>query len=221
MCAVSPRSTELVEVIPRHHVLLVGEPRGGRSDLLAALGRHSRPTRRGWTSLTSTTPTCRRTWRSKFDGTRHDAGLNEAPGLAMSRWNQLLSMEQQAIREEQQLALRPKTRPAQPGDEALPDRTLEQRNAAWLDETKHRRAAFAGLKEQAKVEPKLLEAFVVKRNETSGMKRDSRFPRRRHSRRSFGREPRRQRRSVSTHLTRRSRSPTRRSRRRSTWTSQR
>jgi putative ATP-dependent endonuclease of OLD family len=33
------RGFELLEVIPRRHVLLVGEPRGGRSDLLAALGK--------------------------------------------------------------------------------------------------------------------------------------------------------------------------------------
>lgn len=96
------------------------------------------------------------------EGTRFDGQLTEAKGLAASRWSQLLGLEQQVIRKEGILAARPKTRPAQPGDEVLPDRTLEQRNAAWLDETKHRRSAFADLKEQAKKERKKLESFVTK-----------------------------------------------------------
>jgi hypothetical protein len=96
---------------------------------------------------------------TRLDGTRHDAALTEAKGLAMSRWNQLLSMEQQVAREEQVLAARPKTRPTQQGDEVLPDRTISQRAEAWLDETKHRRAALAELKEQAKRERKELEAL--------------------------------------------------------------
>ena len=95
----------------------------------------------------------------KFDGTRHDTELNEARGLAMSRWNQLLSLEQQVVREEALLAARPTNRPAQKGDEVLPDRTLEQRNVAWQDETKHKRGALADLKEQAKRERKELEAL--------------------------------------------------------------
>jgi hypothetical protein len=45
----------------------------------------------------------------------------------------------------------------------LPDRTLEQRNVAWQDETKHKRAALAELKEQAKSDRKALEALVTKR----------------------------------------------------------
>jgi hypothetical protein len=93
------------------------------------------------------------------EGTRFDGQMTEAKGLAASRWSQLLGLEQQVIREEGILAARPKTRPAQPGDEVLPDRTLEQRNAAWQDETKHKRGALAELKEQAKRERKELEAL--------------------------------------------------------------
>jgi hypothetical protein len=96
---------------------------------------------------------------TKLEGTWHDGELLEARGLAAHRWGQLLGMEEQIGREEQQLALRPKKRPAQPGDELLPDRTLAQRDAGWQDETKHHRAALADMKEQAKRERRELEAL--------------------------------------------------------------
>jgi hypothetical protein len=100
---------------------------------------------------------------TKLDGTRHDAAIAEARGLAAWRWNQLLQMEQQALREEAALAARPKTRPTQPGDEVLPDRTLEQRNADWQVETKDRRAAHEELRKLAETERKELESFVTNR----------------------------------------------------------
>jgi hypothetical protein len=95
-------------------------------------------------------------------GNRHDQELLEARHLAARRWEQLLSMEQQIVREEQQLAARPKTRPATPGDEVLPDRTLAQRDAEWLDATKYRRNLLAELKEQAKTERRTLDSFITK-----------------------------------------------------------
>jgi hypothetical protein len=97
---------------------------------------------------------------TKLEGTRHDGELLEARGLAAHRWGQLLGMEEQIGREEQRLAARPKTRPAQPGDETLPDRTLEQRNADWQVQTKDIRAGLADLKEQAKRERRELESFT-------------------------------------------------------------
>jgi hypothetical protein len=45
----------------------------------------------------------------------------------------------------------------------VPDRTLEERIAAWDDETKNRRAGIADMREQAKRERKELESFVTKR----------------------------------------------------------
>ena len=57
----------------------------------------------------------------KLDGTRHDAERAEARGLAMSRWNQLINIEQQVIREEQALVARPRKRPPAPGDDLVPD----------------------------------------------------------------------------------------------------
>jgi hypothetical protein len=93
------------------------------------------------------------------EGTRHDAALAEAKSLAASRWNQLLNIEQQIVREEQTLATRGKKRPPAHDEELLPDRTVAQRDAAYLDETKHRKAVLADLKEQAKAERKELEAF--------------------------------------------------------------
>ena len=92
-------------------------------------------------------------------GSQHRPEIDEALGLATHRWGRLLDMEQQVIREEQTLAARGKTRPVQQGDEMLPDRTIAQRDAAYLDETKHRKAALAELKEQAKRERKELEAL--------------------------------------------------------------
>jgi hypothetical protein len=99
----------------------------------------------------------------KVAGNNHDQELNEAKGLAAWRWNQQLELEAQIIREEQQLNTRPKTRPAFPGDDVLPDRTLTQRNADWEVETKNRRAGLANLKEQAKRERAELESYTVRR----------------------------------------------------------
>jgi hypothetical protein len=92
-------------------------------------------------------------------GSGHRPEIDEALGLATHRWGRLLDMEAQIIREEQTLAARGKTLPTQPGDEMLPDRTISQRDAAYLDETKHRKAALAELKEQAKREREELEAL--------------------------------------------------------------
>jgi hypothetical protein len=98
----------------------------------------------------------------KLDGTRHDAELAEAKGLAAARWNQLVGMESQIQREEATLASRPKNRPTQSGDDELPDRTLKQRDAEWQDKTKYLRTSLADLKEQAKRERQELEAFVTR-----------------------------------------------------------
>jgi hypothetical protein len=97
------------------------------------------------------------------DGSRHDPALTEAKGLAAARWNRLLNMEAQVRRDEQILAVRPKKRPSgQPGDDVLPDRTLAQRDAAWLDETKHKVAVLADLKAQVKRERAEVESYAVK-----------------------------------------------------------
>jgi hypothetical protein len=97
---------------------------------------------------------------TRLDGTRFDGQLLEARGLAASRWNRLLQQEEQVAREEQALAARPKTRPAQPGDQVLPDRTLAQRDADWQEQTKAKRAALAELRKLAAKERKELEAFT-------------------------------------------------------------
>jgi len=93
----------------------------------------------------------------------HQLEVAEALGIATNRWGRFLDMEQQAIREEAALASRPKNRPAELTDEALPDRTLEKRNADWQEQTKHMRAAHAELKEQAKAERKALESLITAR----------------------------------------------------------
>jgi hypothetical protein len=97
---------------------------------------------------------------TRLDGTRFDPALTEARGLAMSRWHRLLQQEEQIAREEQALAARPKTRPAQPGDQVLPDRTLAQRDADWQEQTKAKRAALAELRKLAAKERKELESIA-------------------------------------------------------------
>ena len=99
----------------------------------------------------------------KLDGTRHDAELMEARGRAAARWHQLLQMEQQVERDTAALAARPKKRPSERADETLPDRTLDQRNAAWEEETKSRHVALAELRRLVSTERAELESFVVKR----------------------------------------------------------
>jgi len=94
-------------------------------------------------------------------GSGHRAEIDEALGLATNRWGRLLDAEAQAQREEAALASRPKTRPPERTDEQLPDRTIAQRDAAWQDETKHKRVALADLKEQAKRERKELESLTT------------------------------------------------------------
>ena len=97
----------------------------------------------------------------KLAGTRHDAELAEARGLAAARWSQLLDAEAQCVRDEQKLNVRPKTRPAQPGDDLLPDRTIKERNADWDAQTKYLYAALADLKETTKAERRELERWRV------------------------------------------------------------
>jgi hypothetical protein len=96
-------------------------------------------------------------------GSQHQAEVAEALGLATHRWGRLLDMEQQVIREEQQLASRPTNRPAERTDDTLPNRTLEKRNADWQEQTKHMRAAHEELRKLAETERKELESFVTKR----------------------------------------------------------
>jgi hypothetical protein len=97
----------------------------------------------------------------KFIGTAHDQELAEARGLASSRWHRLLDMEAQVGRDEQALASRPKTRPAELGDDVLPDRTIASRTAAYADETKARIAQLADLRELAKNERRALEGLRI------------------------------------------------------------
>ena len=99
----------------------------------------------------------------KLAGTMHDGEIAEAKGLAAARWNGLVGMESQIQREEAALAIRPKNRPTQPGDDELPDRTLKQRDAEWQDKTKYLRDSLAALKDQAKAERQELESYITKR----------------------------------------------------------
>jgi hypothetical protein len=105
---------------------------------------------------------------TRLDGNLHDSELAEAKALAADRWFELLDMEQQVIRDEQKLAARSKKRPAQPGDELLRDRTLAQRDAGWLDETKYKQGALVDLKPKRSANARNLSRSSRKRGEVHG-----------------------------------------------------
>ena len=90
-------------------------------------------------------------------GSQHEPEIREALGLATHRWNRLLDMEQQVIREEQQLAARPKERPVERIDDTLPDRTLEKKNADWQGQTRHMQSSLEDLRKLAETERRELE----------------------------------------------------------------
>ncbi len=92
----------------------------------------------------------------------HRPEIDEALGLATHRWGRLLDMEAQVQRDGQQLAARPKTRPAQFDDDKLPDRTLEQRNKDYAAETAGMEAALEELRDLAKSERRELESYIAK-----------------------------------------------------------
>jgi hypothetical protein len=95
-------------------------------------------------------------------GSQHRSEIDEALALATHRWSRLLDMENQIQREEQQLASRPKKRPAEPTDEQLPDRTIAERERAWENQTQHMRAAHAELRKLAERERRELESLITK-----------------------------------------------------------
>jgi hypothetical protein len=98
----------------------------------------------------------------RLDGTRHDAELAEAKGLASARWNRLVAMESQIQREEATLASRPRKRPISSTDDTLPDKFLEKQEQEWQDKTKYLRDSLAALKAEAASERRLLESFQTK-----------------------------------------------------------
>lgn len=96
-------------------------------------------------------------------GSGHRPEIDEALGLATNRWSRLLDAEAQVQREEQQLANRPKKRPAQPTDDTLPDRTIEKQARDWEEQTKHLHVALAELHKLTVSERKELESYTAKR----------------------------------------------------------
>ena len=94
-----------------------------------------------------------------LDGTRHYEELAEAKSLAMTRWATLIDMESQVQREEAALASRPKSRPAQPGDDALPNRTIEKQAQAFVEQTKYLQTSLAELRTLAAAQRRELEGY--------------------------------------------------------------
>jgi hypothetical protein len=82
----------------------------------------------------------------KASSSTHQSEIAAALGLAAHRWNQLLALEQQVTREEQELAVRPRRRGTAPGDEFLASELVKKAEAAWEEETKARRDSLAEMK---------------------------------------------------------------------------
>lgn len=98
----------------------------------------------------------------KLGGNRHDQELLEAKAVAAARWEQLLNIEQQVVREEQAVAARPRKRPPAPGDDMLATEVIRRLELAFEEESKGRRDGLEVLKAQAKREREELEAFITK-----------------------------------------------------------
>jgi hypothetical protein len=93
----------------------------------------------------------------------HRAELDEALGLATHKWSTLLDMESQIQRDANALAARPKKRPAAPGDDLLPERTLAERDRAVEEQTKGLHVALAELRKLAERERAELESLTQRR----------------------------------------------------------
>ena len=74
----------------------------------------------------------------------------------------MLDQEAQVEREQQNLAARPKKRPAAPGDDLLPARTLADRERAFEEQTKGLHVALAELRKLAAAKRKELESYIAK-----------------------------------------------------------
>lgn len=99
----------------------------------------------------------------KLDGSRHDQELMEARGLAMHRWSALLGMEQQIQRDAAALETRPKKRPAQHGDDRVPDRTIAEWDETYERQTKDKHVALAELRKLTERERAELESLTQRR----------------------------------------------------------
>jgi hypothetical protein len=97
----------------------------------------------------------------RLDGAADDPELAEAKGLAAHRWNVLLNQEEQIVREEQALAVRPTRRPSDVNDWKLPKEAIERLEKAYNDETEGAREQLKLLKELAKNERRELESWRV------------------------------------------------------------
>lgn len=75
----------------------------------------------------------------------------------------MIGMESQVERDAAALAARPRKRPSERADETLPDRTLEQRNADWEQQTKDRHIALAKLRRLASAEREELKGYMARR----------------------------------------------------------
>jgi hypothetical protein len=93
---------------------------------------------------------------------RHDASLAEAKHLAAGRWERLVSMEAQALRDRQTLGERPRKRPSDPNDWKLPSEAVAKLDSDYEAETRTRQAEVDGLRKEAVAERKVLESLVAK-----------------------------------------------------------
>ena len=92
----------------------------------------------------------------------HADEINEALGLAASRWEQLLGMEAQIPREEANLAVLERGRVPDPTDEFAGPELRAKKDADHRDRVESRRRGLKQLKEEAKRMRKELDSFQAK-----------------------------------------------------------
>jgi hypothetical protein len=92
----------------------------------------------------------------------HRSEIDEALQLASYRWNRLHDLEQQVIREDQALRVRPAKRPTEPGDAMLATEVLERLQKAYEAQAETMRKELRVLKEQAKHDRAELGAYAKK-----------------------------------------------------------
>jgi hypothetical protein len=98
----------------------------------------------------------------KAVGNRHADEINEALGLAASRWEQLLAIEKQIPNDEARLATLERGRVPDPTDAYVPKDVLAKKDADHLNRVEGARGALKSLKEEAKRGRKELESFIAK-----------------------------------------------------------
>jgi hypothetical protein len=97
----------------------------------------------------------------KCSNQSHRAESDEGLALAAHRWNRLLDLEAQIVREQQALAARSKKRPGEPNDRMLAPSVVTRLGREHEQQTKGMQEELTEIRKQATAERKALEALVT------------------------------------------------------------